>query len=810
MVWSWRWLDELSQDVRIALRTLRKDWIFSAAVLGTLAVGLAASAVVISIIATMLRFALADPERLVLMQAHDTRRPNTRVVVTSFPDFVDWRDQTTSFDGVAAYSFGTRNLTGLGEAARLAVLEVTPNVHSVLGLRPAEGRGFTPMDSGQSLVVSSYQFWQQHLGGKADAIGTTVTLNGQAHTVIGVLPKDLPPGDLRRLDVWLLIDESEARAMSRGERRFAVWARLGDGVPLEAAQAELDIVTRRLEEQYPDTDAGWGVRLIPFSEALLNWESRVLLSLLVILVTLVVFVGCGNVATLSSARAESRRGNVAIRTALGARRARLVRQALTEASLLSVAAGSLGALAAFWGIRVAASALADSNTLLAELRFDGSVFALTLAVAMLTPFLFGLLPALAVTRPHVGLVLGSRSDPSGRIGPKRRTIVVASEVAVAILVVVLAGLGARTAVALRQIELGFRADRVLTMRTERTDERYSTRRAQIAFYSEVLQAVEQLPGIRAAAVASHVPIGDREPTALIEIEGRAGAAGGTEDWAARIDVSPKYTEVLGIPLLAGDSFDPRALESNSAVALINQTMARRFWPAGNAVGARIRFRADMPDDSSWLTVIGVVGDVRNSDADQPRLPQVYVPYIRQPTFSMALLVQTNGDPLSAAPEVRQALWSVDPEQPLYDVRSMGQVLFDDFADGVVFLGIFAVLALIALLLAASGVYSVLSLLVSTQVREVGIRIALGATTGQVQSIVIRQALAYATFGIVAGVVLALGTAALLASQLYGVSPSDPLTYAAGVSLVLVVVAIASWLPAWRVTRIDPVVALRAE
>jgi putative ABC transport system permease protein len=813
-MWGLRWLQTLWQDVRFGARTLVKNPGFTAVAVIALALGVGANSAIFSVVNTVLLRPLPykDPGRLVMVW----EKGNTDefpINSTSAANFIDWRDQNQVFEGVTVMGRASFNLTGVGEPVRVDGRRVSANLFRLLGVEPQLGRAFLPEEDDPGairVVILSHGLWQRRFGSDPGIIGNPVTMNGRSYTVVGVMsPQFQFPS--REDELWVPIAFGPKEATNRGNHSYEVLGRLKQGVSLEQAQAELNTITARLKQQYPDvvkTDASVVVSL---HEQMVGDIKPALLVLLGA-VGFVLLVACANVANLLLARAAVRRKEIALRTALGAGRLRLVRQFLTESVLLAALGGAAGLLLSFWGVNLLKSFIPENISEVKSISVDARVLVFTLVVSLLTGLIFGLVPAAHATKLDLNEMLkeGGRDSSSGRGGNRVRGLLVIAEVAVSLILLIGAGLLINSFLRLRNLDPGFRADNLLTMSVVLPQQKYPDHARRSAFFSELTSRVGALPGVRSAAVTNWIPLTMQGDTFGISVEGRPDPGPDKRPDVITRVISPGYFDTMGIRLTRGRQFDERLDKVDTTpVAVVSETMARRLWPGEDPLGKRIQPGSADPD--GWIEVVGVVNDVRQLDlTSEPRL-QMYLPYVQFQWFvPRRLVVKTDVEPASLAAAVRKAVWELDKDQPVSDVRTMEEVLSGSIARqrfSTLLLGIFAALALA---LAAVGIYGVMSYAVAQRTREIGIRMALGAQAGSVLRLMIGQGLKLASAGVVLGLAGALLLTRLMSSMLFGVSATDPLTLVT-ISLVLVGVALlASYIPARRAARVDPLVALRYE
>jgi putative ABC transport system permease protein len=821
-------METFLQDLKFAARTLLKRPAFTLIAILTLALGIGANTALFSVVDSVLLAPLPfrNVDRLTMVWASNPELARKVGLADKLPvspaAFYDWKE-AKAFEKMAMVTSDRISLTGEGEPELLGVVRVSGEFFQVLGTPPLIGRVLQPDDDkGEKItaVVLSHAFWQRRFGGDRGVVGKTVRLDGQPVSVVGVMPPDFAfprGGEMPRgfgftdePDAWAPIALSPERRQSRGSRGQLAVGLLRPGVGIAAAQAEMDTISDRLERDFPDSDKGWRARVEPLPGELVGDVKPALLILLGA-VGLVLLIACVNVANLLLAQAAARHKEIAVRTALGAGRGRMVRQLLTESGLLALLGGACGLLLAFWGLRAFALWIPPDVPVSGDIALDPRVLGFTLAVTLLTGALAGLVPALQMTRPDLaeslreGTRAGSGSSRSGRT----RSALVVVETAVAVLLVVGAGLLVRSFARLTAVDPGFRPEGVLTLQVLLPDQNYDDP-ARVNFTGSVLDRLRALPGVTQAGMVSNLPMSGEESIEGLEIEGKPRPKPEDIAFADFRQATASYFEALGIPLLKGRVFTEGDGPKAPLVAVIDETLARAYWPGEDALGKRFRFGGFGERDEPWMTVIGIVGNVRHSGLHVDPRPQLYVPNSQNPTGLLNLVVRTSRDPESLAREVRAAVFAVDPNQPVDKVRTMEQVVSESVAGrrfNMVLLGVFAVLALV---LAAVGIYGITSYSVVQRTREMGLRMALGAQPGAVLGLVLRETGTLALVGLGAGLLLAVAATRVMASLLFGVGATDPTTFA-GVSLALAAVSLlAAYLPGRRATRIDPMVALRAD
>ncbi|HEV3468003.1 MAG TPA: ABC transporter permease, partial [Pyrinomonadaceae bacterium] len=649
-------------------------------------------------------------------------------------------------------------------------------------------------------------------GGDPRVVGQSLTLNGHGYTVVGVMPAGFAGpkftgGDFEQAELWAPFAPDLGQWTRDGRSVDAAIARLKPGVTLEQAQAEMDAIAAQLREQHPDTNAGAGAAVASLHEQAVGGIRPALLTFLAA-VGLVLLIACANVANLLLARAAARQKEMAVRMALGAGRLRIVRQLLTESVLLASLGGAAGLLLALWATNLLAALGSGAIPRPDEIGLDSRVLLFTLGVSLLTGVAFGLAPALAASRPNLHEMLkeGGRCQTGGAGRKRLRSFLVVSEVALSLLLLVGAGLLVKSFVRLQQVNPGFDPRNVLTMYAFLPGARYPEEWQHADFFEKVLERARQLPGVEAAGVVSNLPVSGNFDRIGLYVEGHEAA--GREDIPdpERYMVDAGYFKAMRIPLLGGRAFGPQDTAEAPPVVIVNEGLARRFWPEGGALGKRIRTDPSRP----WMTVVGVVGEVRHYGLETAPTMQLYLPHRQVPSQVMTLVVRCAGDPAALAAAVREQVWAVDKDQPVYNVRTMEQLLGESLAQRRFTMLLVAVFAGAALLLAAVGLYGVMSYAVAQRTHEIGIRMALGAQRRDVLRIMLGQGMSLTLAGVCLGLAAAAGLTRVLASLLYGVSATDPSVYA-GVTLILTAVAfLASSIPARKATRVDPVIALRYE
>jgi putative ABC transport system permease protein len=808
-------MHNLIADIRYGLRSLMKRPGATVIALVTLALGIGVNTAIFSAVDSILLRPLPfkDSERIVSVWE---KSPALGIQQNEAApaNFFDLRNQNQSFEALGAFGPLDINLTGAGEPERLDGQLVTANVFSILGVAPALGRTFLPTEDqpGQEhVVVLSDALWQRRFNRDPSILNRNISLNGESFTVVGVMPSGFffP---LRETEMWVPWAMEPDQASGRGDHYLRLVARLKPEVALERANADLDAIAQRLSAEYPRTNEGLGFTARSLQR---DYAGDLRLPMLILFgaVGLVLLIACANVANLLLAQATTRRKEIAIRIALGARRWRIVRQMLVESLLLACGGGLLGVLGAFWGVEALAKFLPESLSKLQAVGIDARVLLFTIGVSVLTAIVFGGIPALLASRTTPGATLSdvARDMAGGTSGRHVRRVLVVSEVALAVVLLVSAGLLIRSFQLLRQVKPGFKTEDALTMRMVLPFPKYAKAESRRAFYDEVLRQVKEVPGVDAAGMITYLPLSFNGMNFSFSVEGRAAPSDMNLPFALFRVVSPDYFRAMGIPLLRGRYFETHDSPDAAPVTVVNRRLAEQYWPGEEAIGKRLKVGpADSPN--AWLTVVGVVGDVRQTGLYQQKL-EFYVPYMRERRSFMAprdLVVRTKVDAAVIAGAVRKAVWAVDKDQPVSNVRTLDQVFAAAISQErfqALMLGLFAVLALV---LACVGLYGVISYSVVQRTHEIGVRMALGAQPVDVLRLVIRQGMLLTFAGLVIGVVAGTFATRVLTDMLFGVTPRDPLTFVGVPVLLLLVAFFACYVPARRATRIDPLIALRYE
>jgi putative ABC transport system permease protein len=802
-------------DARYGLRLLVRRPAFTFVAVLTLALGIGANAAIFSVAHTLLVKPLpyVDAERIVLLTENNLSRGWTSFSVSP-PNFLDWRAQSQSFELMAAWGGQSYNYTGGEAPERLRGLAGTEGFFEILGGTPVLGRGFRPDEyqpGRNQVVMLSHGFWHRAFGGRPDVLEKTILLNGQPYTAVGVMHAEWRFGG-RDLAIFAPRAFTDSERQGRGAHYLNAIGRLKPDVPAEQAQMEMSAIAARLEEQYPASNKGWGAVVTPFRDAVVG-DLRPMLMILLGAVGLVLLIACANIANMHLARATVRAREMAIRTAIGAGRSRIVQQLLTESVILGLAGGAVGLLLAWWATSSFLAAYPNLLPRASDIGVDGTVLAFTAGLSLVTAVLFGVAPAFASSRTDLNdsLKEGGRGGSGGRFGRWLRSALVVGEVAIALVLLAGAGLLLRSFAELTRVEPGFRTEQRLSATTILPLPKYNDPASQVAFYAQALERLRALPGVQIGALTSLVPVSGNDTLYAIQFEGRPPLPPGQGVSALYYLVSPEYFETMSIPVLKGRVFAPQDRDGAPRVAVINDEFVRLHFPNEDPIGKRIR----MGRNSNIVReIVGVVGTVKHYSLRDQAQAQMYEPFAQFPLTAMTFVLKTSVDPGSVSAAVRREIQAVDPDQPVSNVTTLPDMMASSMALPRMQTMLIGGFALIALLLAAVGLYGVMTYAVSQRTQEIGIRMALGARPGSVLGLVLGNALVLTGAGLVIGLggalLLAQSLSSVLEPMLFQVEPQDVRTLSIVPVVLIVVAVIATLIPARRATRIDPIRALRTE
>jgi putative ABC transport system permease protein len=800
-------METLFRDIRYGARSLMKRPGFTVIALIALALGIGANTAIFSLVnAVLLRpLPFAEPDRLVW--AWGNVRTGSNRASVSPPDFLDYRQQNTAFEEFAAFMPVALNLTGSGEPERLTAAGVTGNYFQALGVQPVLGRTFlleNEKPGSDQVAVLSYRLWQKRFAGDQSIVNRTIVLDGRTCLVTGVMPQgfNFP----QYAELWVPINFEIAAGMKqRGAHFMRPIGKLKQGVTLEQAQADTDAIARRLEEQYPDTNKSWNLRLVSLREQLVG-NTRPTLFILFGAVGFVLLIACANVANLLLVRAAGRQKEIALRTALGAGRFRIVRQMITESVLLALVGGTLGTLLAVWGIELLVKLSEGNIPPTAQVRIDVTVLAFTLLTSVVTGVLFGLAPALRTMRLNLSESLkeGGRVGGDGAQRNRTRSVLVVIESAVAVVLLIGAGLLVRSLIQLQNVSPGFDPQNVLTMRVDLPRGKYSTPEKAESFFTELERRIGSLPGVEDVALITELPLSGQRNDIPYAVEGRPPVPSDQlfgDDWRR---VNQHYFSAMRIPFLRGRNFTEQEVRESAKVVIISDLLARKVFPNEEPIGKRlILVIAREP-----FEIIGIVGDIRDRALEVNPLPAMYLP--SNQSGGTNVVVRTLGDPASLTGAIRKEVRAIDPDQPIAAMRTMNEWMDTAVAGSRYRTALLALFAFVALVLASTGIYGVMSYSVSQRTHEIGVRMALGARRSDVLKLVVRQGMTLVVIGVGLGLVGAIALTRVMSTLLFGVTARDPFTFATVAALLIAVAFVACYLPARRATKVDPLVALRYE
>jgi putative ABC transport system permease protein len=801
-------MESLLQDLRYGIRSLLKRPGFTAVAVITLALGIGANTTLFSFVNGILLRPLPykDPGQLVVLDENAPKQ-GIKSFGVSYPNFVDWREQNHVFQDVAIYQANTYTLVGAGDPEQLPGARISQGLFEVLGVAPELGRTITADEDRpetNSTVLISHALWQRRFGSAASAVGRSLTVDGRTRTIVGVMPSGFKFPETAELWVPMALNE---KLYTRNDHGLSAIARLKPGATLDQAQAEMNNIARRIEERNPVTNEGMGVDVYRLRDRLVG-DSRQALLILLGVVAFVLLIACANVANLLLARSSARHQELALRVALGASRARIVRQLLTESALLSLLGAVFGLLLAAWGKNLLLASIPGDRPFWMQFDLDLRVLGFTFAISVLTALIFGVAPALQSSRPDLNEALkeGGRTGSTGH--NRLRSLLVVAEVALSLVLLVGAGLMVRSFTKLENVASGINPENVLTLEVPLTQVKYPEKNQQSAFFHELIERVGALPGVSSAAAVSDLPLRGGWGRSLT-VEGRPVLSVGQAPMINHAVVTPNYFRTMGIPLLEGRDFTDADHDQATRVTIVDARLARQYWPGESPLGKRIRFG---PPESNepWHTIVGVAGTVRHARLDREGRQTVYVPYLQIPISGMAVAIRTSADPGSLANAVRGQVLALDKDQPIANVLTMNEIVSRSIWEQRFYAMLFGIFAAVALILAAVGIYGVMSYAITQRTREIGIRMALGAGQLNVLKLTLKQGMTLALTGVVFGLGAAFALTRLMSGLLFGVSATDLATFASIAGLLIGVTLLACYIPARRATKVDPLVALRYE
>ena len=800
-------------DIRYALRNLLRRPTFTLIAVLTLALGIGANTAIFSAINALLLKPLPFPELDRVVAIWD-KLPSRDLMhnEVAVANYLDWQSQTQSFEQLGLYRWWSANLTGVDPPERIQGFLVTANFLDVTGIKPIMGRNFSPEENQpgkDQVAVITHSLWQRRFGGDPNILNKTITVNSIVRTVIGVMPEhfNYPKG----AEVYAPLPMSPELMKNRGSHGYYVIGRLKSGATIEGAQAEIDNISARLEQQFPETNKGWGATVFPIvADTVRMYDTA--LWVMMAAVGFVLLIACANVANLMLARASGRQKEIAVRTALGASRWRIVRQLLTESVIVALAGGVLGILIGFWGIDALRAANPGEATKYApgwyQLGINSTVLLFTLGLSLLSGIVFGLAPALQMSRPNLNHSLKEGTRGTTSTSHRLRSSLVVFEVALSLMLLVGAGLLTRSFLSLIRTDPGFNPDNVLTMNLVLPGAKYKDRPARAAFYDDLVQRVKTQPGVQSAAFVNYLPLGGSNSSDSYLVEGEPEPAPGQEYNGRYRVATPDYFRTMEISIVRGRAFTEQDKAGAPPVVIINETLARKHWPGQDPLGRRIRFYGPL-EKAPWMEVVGVIKDVKH-ELNIPVTPEYYLPHAQDPWNAMILVARTTVDPASLSAALRQQVWTIDKDQPVFDVKTMQEVRSISVAIYSFSSVMLAIFAGVALVLAAVGIYGVMAFAVTQRTQEIGIRMALGARTADVLKLVVKHGMKLALLGMVIGLAGSWALTRFIAKLLVGVQPTDLLTFSLVSVCLLVAAFVACYLPARRATKVDPLVALRYE
>lgn len=799
-------METIFQDIRYGARMLIRNPGFTLIAVITLALGVGANTSIFGLVNALLLKPLPyqDSDRLVVAYSRTQNEPRGEV---SYADLKDWREQNQSFSHLSAFTTQSVNLTGRAEPGRLIGGFVSADFFKLLAVDAAVGRSFTSKEDlpgAERVAIVNHLVWRDRFGSDPALIGQALILNGQSYTVIGVMPQGFrsPYSDV---DVWTPIQNYPGFSIDRKSGFVGVIGRLKDGATIKSAQADLESIAGRLSRQYPDSNRDRGVAVFILQDLLVEGIRPSLLTLFRVVIC-VLLIACANVANLQLARATSRTQEFALRSALGASRWRITRQILTESLMLALMGAVLGSLIGWWGIDALRTEKSLNLLPNVVVDFDLVVFAFTMGATLLTGLIFGLIPAFRASRPDLNQDLkdGSKSAGVGRNRSRMGKTLVVAEIALSLGLLIAAGLMIRSFLKLQGVDPGFNPNNVLTLEYRGQRTKYTDAKQQLQYHEQILERVNALPGVVSAGLTAGMPQSGNLMWTNFTLPDRAAPPAGQEPRSQLNRVDRRYFQTMETPVLKGRNFNEQDRLDAPLSAVINQTMARRYWPGEDPIGRRIY----LLDSKKEATIIGLVGDVKQFSLDEASTPQIYLAYEQEPYLFATLAVRTTNDAAAFSKAVRDAIWTVDADQPVWKVRTLEFLYQRSLAPQRFQMRLLFLFSMLALILAAIGIYGVMSYAVNQRTQEIGVRLALGARGEDILRLIIGQGMRLALLGAALGVLLSLGATRLMSQLLFDVEPLDPITFTLVPVVLLLVAFLACYLPARRASKVDPVTALR--
>jgi putative ABC transport system permease protein len=807
-------METIWQDVRHGARMLKRNPGFALIAVLTLGLGIGATTAIFSVVDAVLIRPLPykDSDRLVMVWETNAKESRSEEPM-SLDDFKDFKERSQSFEELSAISpRWIFNLTGGSEPEQVGGLFVSGGMFKLVGVGAAHGRTFTSEDDttgSAPVVVISHGLWQRQFGGDTELIGRSLSLGGNPATIIGIMPEGFR--FLEEADLWVPLASNPVASRGRAVRLLSVAGRLREGVTISQAEAELASAARELEEKFPATNTGIGARVVGLHAQMTGGVRTILLVLLGAVVS-VLLIACANVANLLLARASVRQKEIAIRAAIGATRRRLARQFLTESVMLALAGGAAGLLLAMWGVDLLIALSPPNIVRQSNIEMNDSVLAFAIAISALTGLIFGFAPAWQASRPDLNETLKEGGRTSGAIAShsRFRRAIVTAEIAISLVLLIGSGLLIRSFARLTEVNPGFATENVLTFTTLLPDARYSQPQQRGLFYNQLEERLKQMPEVVSVGATSRLPLltPNNNITSTLTIEGRPLPPGNLPEVDFR-RASTRYFEAMGIPLLEGRAFTDQEVESGTPTAIVNEAFARRFFPGEEVLGKRVKLGPNS-DQLPWITIVGVVGNVRHLAIETEPRPEIYRHYMTFPLSSPVIVVRSSSDPKQLIAGIRAQVQSIDAELSIANIHTMDELVSRSVAGRRFSMTLLAIFACVAILLAAVGLYGVMSYSVAQRTHEIGVRMALGASHRDVVALIVKQAAWLAAAGIAVGLVAAIALTRLMGNLLYEISATDPATFAAVSLLIGAVTLLASYVPARRATRVDPMVALRHE